>query len=79
MMHAAGGLEIEGGASANSLLHIPFQQITMDYKEPKTRREMKGRDRERDGDPYSQKRVRQLEALMEKKKGARSTTAAKSR
>ncbi len=51
----------------------------MDYKEPKTRREMKGRDRERDGDPYSQKRVRQLEALMEKRKGATSTTAAKSR
>jgi hypothetical protein len=44
----------------------------MDYKEPKTRREMKGRDRERDGDPYSQKRVRQLEALMEKRKATKA-------
>jgi hypothetical protein len=41
---------------------------TMDYKEPKTRKEMKGRDKERDANPYSQKRVRQVETLMEKRK-----------
>jgi hypothetical protein len=39
----------------------------MDYAEPKTRKEMKGRDRDRGGDPYSQKRVRQLEAIIEKR------------
>jgi hypothetical protein len=38
----------------------------MDYSEPKTRKELKGRDN-RGADPYNQKRVRQLEAIMEKK------------
>ena len=38
----------------------------MDYAEPKTRSEKKGRDKS--GDTiYNQKRVRQLEALMEKR------------
>ena len=42
----------------------------MDHAEPKTRKEMKGRDKQGSGDPYSQKRVRQLEALMEKRAAA---------
>ena len=37
----------------------------MDYKEPQTRKEAKGGKKRKDG-PYSQKRVRQLEALREK-------------
>lgn len=39
----------------------------MDYKEPKTRKEMKGRDKERGGQPYSQKHIRLQEALAEKR------------
>ncbi len=40
----------------------------MDYKEPKTRQETKGRSDKKHKDTlYAQKRVRQLEALMEKK------------
>jgi hypothetical protein len=42
----------------------------MDHSEPKTRKEMKGRDKEQGAQPYSQKRVRQLEALMEKRANA---------
>lgn len=42
----------------------------MDHAEPKTRKEKKGRDREHGGDPYSQKRVRQLEAMMEKRQAS---------
>jgi hypothetical protein len=38
----------------------------MDYAEPKTRSEKKGRDKGRDS-VYTQKRVRQVEALMEKR------------
>jgi hypothetical protein len=38
----------------------------MDYAEPKTRKEKKGRDKDADV-IYGQKRVRQLEALMEKR------------
>jgi hypothetical protein len=38
----------------------------MDYAEPKTRSEKKGRDKSGDS-VYNQKRVRQLEALMEKR------------
>ena len=38
----------------------------MDYAEPKTRKEKKGRGNDK-GDIYVQKRVRQLEALMEKR------------
>ena len=38
----------------------------MDYAEPKTRSEKKGRDKSGDN-VYNQKRVRQLEALMEKR------------
>ena len=40
--------------------------IQMDYAEPKTRKEKKGRDKDIDV-IYGQKRVRQLEALMEKR------------
>jgi hypothetical protein len=40
----------------------------MDYKEPKTRQETKGRMGKKHKDTmYGQKRVRQLEALLEKK------------
>jgi hypothetical protein len=40
----------------------------MDYKEPKTRQEAKGRTEKKHKDTlYTQKRVRQMEALMEKK------------
>ncbi len=40
----------------------------MDYKEPKTRQESKGRMEKKHKDNlYTQKRVRQMEALMEKK------------
>jgi hypothetical protein len=42
----------------------------MDAAEPKTRKELKGRDKSRGCEPYSQKRVRQLEALMEKRQPA---------
>ncbi len=49
----------------------------MDHSEPKTRKEMKGRDRERDANPYSQKRVRQLEALMEKRLSVATSNAGK--
>ncbi len=38
----------------------------MDYSEPKTRKEKKGRGNDK-GDIYGQKRVRQLEALLEKR------------
>jgi len=38
----------------------------MDYAEPKTRKEKKGRDKESDN-IYGKKRVRQLEALLEKR------------
>ncbi len=38
----------------------------MDYAEPKTRTEKKGRDKSGDV-MYGQKRVRQMEALMEKR------------
>jgi hypothetical protein len=38
----------------------------MDHAEPKTRSEKKGRDKNRDA-VYTQKRVRQVEALMEKR------------
>ena len=48
----------------------------MDHAEPKTSKEMKGRDRERGGDPYSQKRVRQMEAMMEKRAGGKAAGAA---
>ena len=49
----------------------------MDYSEPKTRKEMKGRDKEQGAQPYSQKRVRQLEALMEKRLSAATSNAGK--
>ena len=49
----------------------------MDYKEPKTRKEAKGRDKQRDGDPYSQKRVRQLEAILEKRNATKAPSKAK--
>jgi hypothetical protein len=40
----------------------------MDYKEPKTRQEIKGKlDKKHKDTLYTQKRVRQLEVLMEKK------------
>jgi hypothetical protein len=45
----------------------------MDHSEPKTRKELKGRDKERGAEPYSQKRVRQLEAIMEKRFTAGAT------
>lgn len=38
----------------------------MDYKEPQTRKETKGGKKKGKDGPYSQKRVRQLEALREK-------------
>jgi hypothetical protein len=38
----------------------------MDYTEPKTRKETKGRDKQHDAQ-YSKKRVRQMEAIMEKR------------
>ncbi len=49
----------------------------MEHAEPKTRKEKKGRDREQGGDPYSQKRVRQLEALMEKRAATKAPAAKK--
>ena len=40
----------------------------MDYKEPKTRQETKGKLTKKHKDTlYTQKRVRQMEALLEKK------------
>jgi hypothetical protein len=40
----------------------------VDYKEPKTRQEAKGRTDKKSKDTlYQQKRVRQLEAIMEKR------------
>jgi hypothetical protein len=40
----------------------------VDYKEPKTRQESKGRiDKKSKDTLYQQKRVRQLEAIMEKR------------
>ena len=40
----------------------------VDYKEPKTRQESKGRiDKKSKDTLYQQKRVRQLEAIMERK------------
>jgi hypothetical protein len=40
----------------------------MDHSEPKTRQESKGRTEKKHKDTlYAQKRVRQMEALMEKK------------
>lgn len=42
----------------------------MDYKEPKTRREAKGRDKEKSSGPYSQKHVRMQEALAAKRAAA---------
>jgi hypothetical protein len=49
----------------------------MDHAEPKTRKEKKGRDREHGGDPYSQKRVRQVEAMMEKRAATKAPAAKK--
>jgi hypothetical protein len=39
----------------------------MDYKEPKTRKELKGRDKQGSATPYSQKHIRLQEALAEKR------------
>jgi hypothetical protein len=38
-----------------------------DYNEPKTRKELKGRDKESKQSIYSQKHVRRVEALIEKR------------
>ncbi len=50
----------------------------MDYKEPKTRRELKGLDKDGKQSIYSQKHVRRVEALMEKREavGAAAVAAA---
>jgi hypothetical protein len=41
----------------------------MDHTEPKTRRELKGKGGRREANsPYTQKHVRQLEAILEKRK-----------
>jgi hypothetical protein len=42
----------------------------MDYKEPKTRRELKGLNKDGKQSIYSQKHVRRVEALMEKREAA---------
>ena len=39
----------------------------MEYKEPKTRKELKGRDKQGTANPYSQKHIRLQEALAEKR------------
>jgi hypothetical protein len=39
----------------------------MDSREPKTRQEAKGRNKERKDSPYSQKHIRLQEALTEKR------------
>jgi hypothetical protein len=52
-------------------MYSPHQKIKkpqMEYKEPKTRQEAKGRTDKKSKDIlYQQKRVRQMEAIMEKK------------
>ena len=52
-------------------MYSPHQKIKkpqMEYKEPKTRQEAKGRTDKKSKDTlYQQKRVRQMEAIMEKK------------
>jgi hypothetical protein len=67
-------IEARGASKSNHLLLL---KLAMDHSEPKTRKEMKGRDRERDANPYSQKRVRQLEALMEKRLSVATSNAGK--
>jgi hypothetical protein len=46
-----------------------------DYNEPKTRRELKGRDKDGKQSIYSQKHVRRVEALIEKRAGMSTTSA----
>ena len=45
----------------------PILKIRMDHAEPKTRQEKKGGRRDAKS-PYTQKHVRQMEALLEKRK-----------
>lgn len=50
-------------------MHNLHQKSQMEYKEPKTRQEAKGRtDKKSKDNLYTQKRVRQIEAIMERKK-----------
>jgi hypothetical protein len=52
----------------------------MDHAEPKTRKELKGGGKDK-GTPYTQKRVRQMEALLERKgkvAGPQATSVPKS-
>lgn len=48
----------------------------MDAREPKTRQESKGRDKQRPSGPYSQKHIRLQEALREKRSVSGSKPAA---
>ncbi len=48
----------------------------MDAQEPKTRRESKGKDKQRSSGPYSQKHIRLQELLREKRQQSKPSASA---